>query len=78
FWYEEKAFKLMNKTLQIVDTWIRGLENLVELCQNKDVFQAILGDKRIRVFGVLIDVFSSLKIIVMSLKEVPVPPVLYE
>ena len=68
----------MNKTLQIVDTWIRGLENLVELCQNKDVFQAILGDKRIRVFGVLIDVFSSLKIIVMSLKEVPVPPVLYE
>lgn len=78
FWYEEKAFKLMNKTFQIVDTWIRGLENLVELCQNKDVFQAILGDKRIRVFGVLIDVFSSLKIIVMSLKEVPVPPVLYE
>lgn len=78
FWYEEKAFKLMNKTLQIVDTWIRGLENLVELCQNKDVFQAILGDKRIRVFGVLIDVFSSLKIIVMSLKEVPVTPVLYE
>ncbi|KHD44208.1 hypothetical protein ACVRZD_01105 [Streptococcus hongkongensis] len=78
FWYEEKAFKLMNKTLQIVDTWIHGLENLVDLCQDKEVFQAILGDKRIRVFGVLIDVFSSLKIIVMSLKEVPVPPVLYD
>lgn len=78
FWYEEKAFKLMNKTLQIVDNWVKGLDNLVNLCQSKEVFQAILGDKRIRVFGVLTDVFSSLKIIIMSLKEVPVPPVLYE
>lgn len=78
FWYEEKAFKLMNKTLQIVETWVKGLDDLVALCQSKQVFQAILGDKRIRVFGVLIDVFSSLKVIIMSLKEVPVPPVLYE
>ncbi|MGT2887240.1 hypothetical protein N1495_04765 [Streptococcus didelphis] len=78
FWYEENAFKLMDKTLQIVENWVKGLDNLVSLCQSKEVFQAILGDKRIRVFGVLIDVFSSLKIIIMSLKEVPVPPVLYE
>ncbi|MGT2932800.1 hypothetical protein [Streptococcus catagoni] len=78
FWYEEKAFKLMNKTLQIVENWVKGLDDLVSICQSKKVFQAILGDKRIRVFGVLIDVFSSLKVIIMSLKEVPVPPVLYE
>ncbi|VTS24480.1 Uncharacterised protein [Streptococcus porcinus] len=78
FWYEENAFKLMNKTLQIVDKWVKGLDDLISLCQSKEVFQAILGDNRIRVFGVLIDVFSSLKIISMSLKEVPVPPVLYE
>ncbi|MGT2957804.1 hypothetical protein A9Q68_02035 [Streptococcus bovimastitidis] len=78
FWYEEKAFKLMNKTLQIVEKWVKGLDELIKLCQSKEVFQAILGDNRIRVFGVLIDVFSSLKIIAMSLKEVPVPPVMFE
>ncbi|EHI69626.1 hypothetical protein ACVRY7_03795 [Streptococcus ictaluri] len=78
FWYEESAFKLMNKTLLIVDNWIKGLDQLIELCQSKEVFQAILGDKRVRVFGVLIDVFSSLKIILMSLKEAPVPEALYD
>ncbi|MGT2744437.1 hypothetical protein ACVRW4_03680 [Streptococcus phocae subsp. phocae] len=76
FWYEESAFKLMNKTLNIVDNWIKGVDDLILLCQSKEVFQAILGDKRIRVFGVLIDVFSSLKIIVMSLKEMPLPKTL--
>ncbi len=78
FWYEESAFKLMNKTLDIVDNWVKGLDHLVTLCQSKEVFQAILGDKRVRVFGVLIDVFSSLKIIALSLKEAPVAPVDYE
>ncbi|MCB2838171.1 hypothetical protein K3N29_10110 [Streptococcus dysgalactiae subsp. dysgalactiae] len=78
FWYEESAFKLMNKTLDIVDNWIKGVDHLIDLCQSKEVFQAIIGDKRIRVFGVLIDVFSSLKIIAMSLKEEPIPEVLYD
>ncbi|ESR09328.1 hypothetical protein DIX59_04255 [Streptococcus iniae] len=78
FLYEESAFKLMNKTLNIVSNWVKGLEELINLCQSKEVFQAILGDKRVRVFGVLIDVFSSLKVIIMSLKEEPVPHVLYE
>ncbi|GAA0060649.1 UNVERIFIED_CONTAM: hypothetical protein KB570_01140 [Streptococcus canis] len=78
FWYEESAFKLMNKTLDIVDNWIKGVDHLIDLCQSKEVFQAIIGDKRIRVFGVLIDVFSSLKIIAMSLKEIPISEVLYD
>ncbi len=68
----------MNKTLDIVDNWIKGVDHLIDLCQSKEVFQAIIGDKRIRVFGVLIDVFSSLKIIAMSLKEEPIPEVLYD
>lgn len=68
----------MNKTLDIVDNWIKGVDHLIDLCQSKEVFQAIIGDKRIRVFGVLIDVFSSLKIIAMSLKEIPISEVLYD
>ncbi|MGT2935372.1 hypothetical protein ACVR0P_05795 [Streptococcus castoreus] len=78
FWYEESAFKLMNKTLDIVDNWIKGVDGLINRCQSKEVFQAIIGDKRIRVFGVLIDVFSSLKISALSLKELPVPEMLYD
>lgn len=38
----------MNKTLDIVDNWIR-VDHLIDLCQSKEVFQAIIGDKRIRV-----------------------------
>ncbi|HEL0663754.1 TPA: hypothetical protein TUW64_001505 [Streptococcus equi subsp. zooepidemicus] len=76
FWYEEPAFKLMNKALDIVDNWIKGIDDLIKLCQSKEVFQAIVGDKRTRVFGVLIDVFSSLKISTMSLKEFAAPAAL--
>ncbi|HEP3186193.1 TPA: hypothetical protein VCK79_000373 [Streptococcus pyogenes] len=78
FWYEESAFKLMNKTLDIVDNWIKGVDHLIDLCQSKEVFQIIIGDKRIRVFGVLSDVFSSLKVSALSLKEAPIPDVIYE
>ena len=69
FWYDEASFKLMNLSLDIVGTWIRGVDNILEICESKTVFQAILGDKRPRVFGVLTDVFTSLRIINLSIKE---------
>ena len=50
-------------------TWIRGVDNVLEICESKTVFQAILGDNRPRVFGVLTDVFTSLRIINLSIKE---------
>lgn len=69
YWYDESSFKVMNKALAIVEEWIKGLDNLLEFCQSQTVFQAILGDERAHVFGILIDVYTSLNIINTSLKE---------
>lgn len=69
FWYDEASFKLMNHSLDIVGTWVRGIDNILQTCQSKSVFQEILGDDRPHIFGVLADVFSSLKLINLSLKE---------
>ena len=69
FWYDEASFRLMNHSLDIVGNWIRGIDNVLEICESKSVFQAILGDKRQRVFGVLIDVFTSIRITNLSIKE---------
>ncbi|HGI4618060.1 TPA: hypothetical protein ACJSWN_000643 [Streptococcus agalactiae] len=69
YWYDESSFKVMNKALAIVEEWIKGLDNLLEFCQLQTVFQAILGDERAHVFGILIDVYTSLNIINTSLKE---------
>ena len=78
FWYDEHAFNLLNKSLSIVDNWIEGIDRLVEVCEEKSVFHTILGESRARVFGVLADVFSSLKVINLSLKEDYVHPALFE
>ena len=51
FWYDEASFRLMNHSLDIVGTWIRGIDNVLEICESKSVFHAILGDNRQRVFG---------------------------
>ncbi|CCW42291.1 TPA: hypothetical protein VBA41_001161 [Streptococcus agalactiae] len=69
YWYDESSFKVMNKALAIVEEWIKGLDNLLEFCQSQTVLQAILGDERAHVFGILIDVYTSLNIINTSLKE---------
>lgn len=69
FWYDEASFRLMNHSLDIVGTWIRGIDNVLEICESKSVFHAILGDNRQRVFGVLIDVFTSLRVTNLSIKE---------
>ncbi|MFS5479022.1 hypothetical protein V2U45_03325 [Streptococcus agalactiae] len=69
YWYDESSFKVMNKALAIVEEWIKGLDNLLEFCQSQTIFQAILGDERAHVFGILIDVYTSLNIINTSLKE---------
>ena len=76
FWYDEASFKLMNHSLDIVGNWIRGIDNVLEICESKSVFQAILGDKRQRVFGVLIDVFTSIRITNLSIKEESAYPIL--
>lgn len=76
FWYDEASFRLMNHSLDIVGNWIRGIDNVLEICESKSVFQAILGDKRQRVFGVLIDVFTSIRITNLSIKEESEYPIL--
>ena len=76
FWYDEASFKLMNHSLDIVGNWICGIDNVLEICESKSVFQAILGDKRQRVFGVLIDVFTSIRITNLSIKEESAYPIL--
>lgn len=78
FWYDEASFRLMNHSLDIVGTWIRGIDNVLEICESKSVFQAILGDKRQRVFGVLIDVFTSIRITNLSIKEESEYPILVD
>lgn len=78
FWYDEASFRLMNYSLDIVGNWIRGIDNVLEICESKSVFQAILGDKRQRVFGVLIDVFTSIRITNLSIKEESEYPILVD
>ena len=78
FWYDEASFRLMNHSLDIVGNWIRGIDNVFEICESKSVFQAILGDKRQRVFGVLIDVFTSIRITNLSIKEESEYPILVD
>lgn len=78
FWYDEASFRLMNHSLDIVGNWIRGIDNVLEICESKSVFQAILGDKRQRVFGVLIDVFTSIRISNLSIKEESEYPILVD
>lgn len=78
FWYDEPSFRLMNHALDIVGSWVRGIDHVLEICESKSVFQAILGDKRQRVFGVLIDVFTSLRVTNMSIKEESEYPVLID
>lgn len=78
FWYDEASFRLMNHSLDIVGNWIRGIDNVLEICELKSVFQAILGDKRQRVFGVLIDVFTSIRITNLSIKEESEYPILVD
>ena len=78
FWYDEASFRLMNHSLDIVGTWIRGIDNVLEICESKSVFHAILGDKRQRVFGVLIDVFTSLRVTNLSIKEESEYPLLVD
>lgn len=78
FWYDEPSFRLMNHALDIVGSWVRGIDHVLEICESKSVFQAILGDNRQRVFGVLIDVFTSLRVTNMSIKEESEYPVLID
>lgn len=78
FWYDETSFRLMNHSLDIVGTWIRGIDNVLEICESKSVFHAILGDNRQRVFGVLIDVFTSLRVTNLSIKEESEYPLLVD
>lgn len=78
FWYDEVSFRLMNHSLDIVGNWIRGIDNVLDICESKSVFQAILGDKRQRVFGVLIDVFTSIRITNLSIKEESEYPILVD
>lgn len=78
FWYDEASFRLMNHSLDIVGDWIRGIDNVLEICESKSVFQTILGDKRQRVFGVLIDVFTSIRITNLSIKEESEYPILVD
>ena len=78
FWYDETSFRLMNHALDIVGSWVRGIDHVIEICESKSVFQAILGDNRQRVFGVLIDVFTSLRVTNMSIKEESEYPVLID
>lgn len=78
YWYDEASFKLMNKTLEIVDNWIKGIDQLVRTCQDNLIFKSILGQNQTQAFGVLTDIFASLKIINLSLKEESVHPFLYE
>ena len=78
FCYDEASFRLMNHSLDIVGNWIRGIDNVLEICESKSVFQAILGDKRQRVFGVLIDVFTSIRITNLSIKEESEYPILVD
>lgn len=78
FWYDEASFRLMNHSLDIVGTWVRGIDNVLEICESKSVFHAILGDNRQRVFGVLIDVFTSLRVTNLSIKEESEYPILVD
>ncbi len=76
FWYDESSFKLMNHSLDIVGNWVSGIDNVLDICESKSVFQSILGDNRPHVFGILIDVFTSLRITNLSIKEDSEYPVL--
>ena len=78
FWYDEASFRLMNHSLDIVGTWVRGIDNVLKICESKSVFHAILGDNRQRVFGVLIDVFTSLRVTNLSIKEESEYPLLVD
>lgn len=78
FWYDEVSFNLMNHSLEIVHNWILGIDNVLETCESKFVFQAILGDNRQQVFGILIDVFTSIKITNLSLQEESDHPILVD
>ncbi|WP_286782856.1 hypothetical protein [Streptococcus sp. UBA4344] len=78
FWYDEPSFRLMNHSLDIVGSWVRGIDHVLEICESKSVFQAILGDNRQRVFGVLIDVFTSLRVTNLSIKEESEYPILVD
>ena len=78
FWYEEDSFRLMNQSLNIVGNWVQGIDYVLDNCESKSVFQAIIGDNRPRVFGVLIDVFTSLRVTNLAIKEESDYPVLLD
>ena len=64
--------------MDIVGSWVRGIDHVLEICESKSVFQAILGDNRQRVFGILIDVFTSLRVTNLSIKEESEYPLLVD
>ncbi|MFS1663464.1 hypothetical protein [Streptococcus sp. zg-JUN1979] len=69
FWYDEPSFKLMDRTLEVVENWLKGIEAIFEICQKKELFQAIIRDKRNVSFAVLSDVYTSLIAIYRSLQD---------
>ena len=68
----------MNQSLNIVGNWVQGIDYVLDNCESKSVFQAIIGDNRPRVFGVLIDVFTSLRVTNLAIKEESDYPVLLD
>lgn len=69
FWYDEASFQVMNNSLNILGDWLSDLSQLLETCQNKQLFQTILGDSRTEAFGILADRYTSLQISYQTLTE---------
>ena len=66
-WYDEPSFRLMDYSLDIVPTWLSDIDYVVQACQSTQLFQLVLENPDLPHFGVLVDLYRSVRAIHMDI-----------
>lgn len=66
-WYDEPSFRLMDYSLDIVPTWLSDIDDVVQTCQSTQLFQLVLENPDLPHFGVLVDLYRSVRAIHMDI-----------
>ena len=66
-WYDEPSFRLMDYSLDIVPTWLSDIDDVVQTCQSTQLFQLVLENPDLPYFGVLVDLYRSVRVIHMDI-----------
>ena len=66
-WYDEPSFRLMDYSLDIVPTWLSDIDYVVQTCQSTQLFQLVLENPDLPHFGVLVDLYRSVRAIHMDI-----------